>query len=339
MTFKEGVSKLLPRRIFWYVRSVYQFAILIRSYMYDFSIYWRHSYSRMAPDSSIKLESAIILRYHVLEKGLTMPETRLGFGRDKVMATCQYCDVYIRKYGIDSSEQVKNAVGVLIEYMEFHSERNFKLDTELIERILKTVKLAEEGNIKPTKQVELTRDSYFQHSDSSFGLFSRSRRSVRNYSVLDVPVELLKEAIELSTSTPSACNRQTSRVYIYTDPDDINKILDLQGGSRGFGHLTNKLLLVTAELGVWGGAHERNQAYIDGGMHAMNLLYALHHKKIACCILNCSHTASKDKRLRKVTAINDSETFIAMISCGNAPPEFSVAKSLRNHVELMCEVR
>jgi hypothetical protein len=54
--------------------------------------------------------------------------------------------------------------------------------------------------------------------------------------------------------------------------------------------------VITAELGVFMNLDERNQAYTDGGMYAMNLLLALHHHQIAACPLNCSHSAAKDRK-------------------------------------------
>jgi hypothetical protein len=50
--------------------------------------------------------------------------------------------------------------------------------------------------------------------------------------------------------------------------------LKLQGGIRGFGHLTNKLIVITSDTAVF--LMMKDQAFIDGGMYAMNVLYGLH---------------------------------------------------------------
>jgi nitroreductase len=139
----------------------------------------------------------------------------------------------------------------------------------------------------------------------------------------------LIEVVKISQSAPSACNRQSSKVYIYTNKEKIKKILEIQGGNRGFGHLSDKLIIITSNLGVWGSLAERYQSYVDGGIFAMNLLYALHFKKIAGCILNCSITPEKDKMLRGVCEIDRSENFIAMVSCGYPPEQIKIASSKR----------
>ena len=57
---------------------------------------------------------------------------------------------------------------------------------------------------------------------------------------------------------------------MYTNKNQIAKILEVQGGNRGFGHLANRLIIITSEVGVFTGVAERNQVYIDGGMYARN---------------------------------------------------------------------
>jgi nitroreductase len=61
----------------------------------------------------------------------------------------------------------------------------------------------------------------------------------------------------------------------------------------------------------------------------MNLLYAIHYQKIAACILNCSNNIEKDKSLRKLCNIKNSEFFIAMIAFGIPPENFKIAGSKR----------
>jgi len=93
--------------------------------------------------------------------------------------------------------------------------------------------------------------------------------------------------------------------------------------------LTNKLIIVASELGVFTGQEERNQAYIDGGIYLMNLVYSLHYNKIGACILNCSNSIEKDIELRKLSMIKESEVFIAMVACGIPPETFKIATSTR----------
>ena len=154
-----------------------------------------------------------------------------------------------------------------------------------------------------------------------------------------MPIERIRSAVHLALNTPSACNRQHCRVYCITQQDTINKALEIQKGSRGFGHLANKLLVVTSNLEdvLWIG--ERNDAFINGGLFLMNLCYALHYEKIAHCILNWSRTPEEDMALRTLIPLMDSETVSALLTCGEVPDEFEIASSPRKNIDICFEVR
>lgn len=320
--------------------SVPPFFIFLKNaipvYYYDLVRFYKYSATNGVKNKK-QLTGQIIKTYHVIEKGLSMPNTRFGFGKDPLNSLISLCSSFKERFG-ESDEQYQHAIGVIIEYEEFHKLHNHELDIEILKKIDK-LKNDLSIAVLPGKQVEVGSNDYFKDSASDFVLFSNSRHSVRNYSEEEVPLSLIKQSISLVRNTPSACNRQTVRAYVYSDKTQIDDILAVQGGTRGFGHLANKLIIVTAELGVFIGLNERNQGYIDGGMFAMNLLYALHNSKIAACILNCSILPSKDMKLRTLTGIKESEVFIAMISCGYVPENFKLATSRRNNIDDIIEVK
>lgn len=305
------------------------FLLLIPVYARDWYRYVTYS-GAVNLKGKYKLSGKITAQYHVVEKGLTMPETRLGFGKPNVLLLIKNCNEYITKYGTDD-QQVNHAVSVILEYREFHKHHGYKLDDDVIQEI--DILGQNMSSCSFSEQIVMTGERYFQKADANFAEFSGSRSSIRNYSPIEVPIDLINKAVSLARNTPSACNRQTVRVHVYSDKEVIRKLLEAQGGNRGFGHLANKLIIVTAELGVFHGLFERNQAYVDGGMWAMNLLFALHHYKIAACSLNCSSSPQKDDIYWQVGNIPKSENFIMMISCGFIPDKFKIASSARYPVE------
>ncbi|MFB6320160.1 nitroreductase family protein [Saccharicrinis sp. FJH54] len=303
--------------------------ILIPEYCYDFWHYVVHS-GVLKTSTKTKLIARITEEYHVIEKGLTMPETRLGFGRNNLLSLLSNCNEFVSKYGFYDI-QLRHAASVVNEYLKFHEDNAYKLDKTLVEKI---DIFRQKTHIREvSKQIQSTQKEYFKHNRSSFDIFSSSRKSLRNYSDKEVPIETINAAVDLSRNTPSSCNRQGSRVYIYSDRALVKQILKLQGGNRGFGHLAKKLIVVTAELGISHGVFERHQVWIDGGMFAMNLLYSLHFMKIAACPLNCNFSIKKDRELRKLCGIKNSEVFIMMISCGIPPDSFQIALSKRYPLE------
>jgi nitroreductase len=330
---KKIIKYILPKKVYNFLKinkvKLKTSATLILAYLYDYKRYYYYSDIK-GSDTSTKLIGKIIREYHVIEKGLTMPQTRFGFGKDIIVSICNHCEDYISKYG-NEEEQLKHAIGVILEYKHFHDEHNHELDTQIVSAI-DQLKIKAKG-VNVSSQKRISKEEYFKYSESHFSQFSNSRSSVRNYTNEDIPLEKIINVLTLVRNTPSACNRQPWRTYVFINKEKINEILEIQGGNRGFGHLTNKLILITAELGGFSGLSERNQAYIDGGIYAMNILYALHYHQIAACIMNCSTSPEKDKQLRSLCRIKESEVFIAMVACGIPPEIFMVAASKRYELE------
>lgn len=318
---KQQIKKIFPISI--YIE-------LFLEYAKDYFRYTRRSgVLHFISNNQDKALGNIIADYHVVEKGLTMPETRLGFGKQKIEKLINHCNDYIKRYDI-SHVQFKQAIAVLTEYIKFHEVKNFNLDADLKNKILF---LQESVKVKASNQVKTTSQEYFKHINASFDLFAASRRSVRNYSELDVKDEEILSAVEIASKAPSSCNRQIYRVHVVKDQKKIIEILGIQGGNRGFGHLANRAIIVTADLAYCHGVYERNMAYVDGGIFAMNLLNGLHFNKILACPLNCYFSRRKDKKLRKLISIKPSEVFVVMMSCGKAKDEFDIALSYRTPVQ------
>ncbi|SFB69749.1 Nitroreductase [Zunongwangia mangrovi] len=323
---KELLFKIFPDS---FIRFIFNKTLraytIYQSYNYDRKRYKKYSDSFLMKKQN-ELIGNIIKHYHVFEKGLTMPNTRLGFGQPKLIVLINECLRYIDLFGANEP-QLKHAVAVIKEYENFHAENNFALEDNTLENLKKINTLNIEGPV--SKQLVQSSEGYFKNVMAPFDEFSFSRHSLRNFKDLEIPMSSITEALEIAKKTPSACNRQAWRTYIFTDKALIQEILKIQGGNRGFGHLADKLIIVTSELGVFGHSFERNQAFIDGGMYLMNLLYALHFKKIGTCPLNCSNTPEKDKILQKLCSVPQSEVFICMIACGFPPDEFKLATSPR----------
>ena len=331
---KKIIKFLIPSKYLKFIifkKIEYKIKIdLLKAYVYDLNRYFDFSDTREGNDA-IKLLGRIIKAYHVIEKGLTMAETRIGFGKDMMVQLCRDCEKFIDLYGSEE-QQIIHALQVIEEYKKFHLEKKFEFDDYVINSF-EQLNSKISNLITPTSQIRITKEEYFQYAESDFKKFCNSRFSVRNFSEEEIPIVDILNALDIAKEAPSACNRQSWRTYIYTNRNDIDEILKIQGGNRGFGHLANKLIIITGEVGLFSGSAERNQVFIDGGIYAMNLLYSLHYQKIAGCILNCSVTPAKDKTLRKLTKIKDSEVFISMVACGIPPENFSLTISKRYTIE------
>ena len=319
--FKNKLRLLLPKKILYlYYLQTAKCAII-----YDIK---RRVFDKVYNDSDAeKIRRDLTLAYHIIEKGLTMPIPRPGFGKAVVISLVNTILNY-QKLNLPFNElEFKQSVSVLREYKDFHEHLNFRLDKEVVEKfkfleiLFKTV----EGE----KQIKISADEYFCHIKSPFDLFCRSRYSVRNYTNQEIPMSVLYDCIELAQKSPSFCNRQPSRVHIVKSPEKKKGILEIQNGNRGFGHLAETLLVISSVISTTKDIHERNENHLNGGLFSMTLLNALHLNKIGACPLNWSVSNEKDLNIRKILNIPENEVVLLIISCGYVPDHFSIASSPR----------
>lgn len=306
MSFKE-------HKIYRTLRKPLVIWRIYRSFFYDANRYIKYSNSLDKDGNQNKLVSTIIKAYHVVEKGLTMPEMRRGFGQVKLKFLIGKCNDYITLYDKENYN-VENAIKVIFEYYEFHKKINYTLEEDLVSDI---INLRNKFNsIGISEQEDITPNMVNDFDNLSFRDFSFSRSSVRNYSDKNIEIENIFKSVEIAQNAPSACNRQPSRVHVIEDKEMIKNILKLQSGNKGFGHLANKLIVLTTDLNGYHTQNERYMNWIDGGIYLMNLIYGLHFHKIGSCILNWGVDKSKDINLRQLCNIKNNESLIAIISCG-----------------------
>ena len=262
----------------------------------------------------------IVMGYHVLEKGLTMPRRRLGFGKGALVHLMNLVDAFERRFGADEP-QVRHAVGVLRAYRELHKdwpEPMPRLDAFLAAR----------AGVPAAAQPHVRREDFFRHRESPFPQFAASRHVCRHFAG-PVPRETVEAAVALAITAPSACNRQHARVHVIDDASMRDRLFALQGGTRGFGADADKVIVVTADLSAVRWGWERHDAYTNGGIFVMNLCYALHYYGVAHCILHWSVSPQTDREARRLIGIPPNEAIVQVLACGLPPEEFDVAASPR----------
>lgn len=254
------------------------------------------------------LEGAVIRQYHVVEKGLAMPEFRPGFGMSTVRSLIKDLEDW-KGLELPRNEQFAAGQAVLRAYRDRHAEIGFDLEGLFDGIDLGGACESGTGGARPFEALPSDFREAFEH-------VCRSRASVRTFDPQRVPGrEQILEAIALASRAPSVCNRQTARAHVYTGAD-IPKLLKFQNGNRGFGHRVPLLFVVTSDLRLFTGVDERYQGWIDGGMFAMLLLLALHAQGLGAVALNWSVKNRSDVGLREAGEIPSYERIIMLIGCG-----------------------
>jgi nitroreductase len=278
----------------------------------------------------------LIASYHTIEKGLTMPDFRPGFGQGAIINLIEKCNAFIDSYNA-SNVQLIHCVQVILEYKQVHEELGFVLDSGLIEKI-NMLQQRISFSVACSHQNIVSCEDYFSKSISPFPEFSKSRASIRNFADQLISDQTILEAVRLARSAPSACNRQSVRVHLVRDKIKIDEILRIQAGSRGFSHTVRNLILITTDLSSYFGPNELTIGWVDGGMFAMNLCLSLHHLKVASCPLNCSMSTEKQRAIRNVLPIPKNESFVLLLAAGYPPQEFKYTVSKRYQAEQILSI-
>ena len=288
------------------------------------------------------LKANLMLVLHTIEKGLTMPDARPGFGADKLKSVKKM----VKSISAIESESYElfYTYNLLEEYLNFHKKTGYRLPEDSLVCISDVKSMITPPthnsvnslvkNIFSASQLHFTSADFFSARDKSFNEFAYSRHSCRNYTEKPIPREVFIKVAQIANQAPSSCNRQTCRMHVITEKNRITRVLQAQGGCRGFGHLASATIIVTSDLNGFFDVQERSQPAINSGFFGMNILYALHKEGIGACVLNWSNTRKRDNQLRSmIPTIKDSEQIEFLISCGYPPEEFDVALSQRRPVE------
>jgi hypothetical protein len=162
--------------------------------------------------------------------------------------------------------------------------------------------------------VTVSKDAIVKASAGSFRDVAHVRHSIRQWSSEPVSNADVADAINLAAEgTPSVCNRQTIGTIVIKDKSLMAKVLKVQGGARGI-DLPDVVIGVVSNLERFREPRERNQAYVDGGLFGMSLMYAFQSKAIATCPLNFASTKSSDMAMRKLLDVPDSTIFTMFLA-------------------------
>lgn len=224
-----------------------------------------------------KKQAELQIRIHALEKGMSIGHVRVGFGKEKAFSIIEDLEDLLKKGG--AKPFVVESVSVLQKYIEFNGNMGADMVDvgTALNRLcsLYNIKINDVGGIYNLNLKDIS-----SKIQCSFDSFSQSRFSIRDFGDSPLEVEKVCAALKLCERTPSACNRQSWRVHVYTENNLVAKMFELQGGSKGFNKQMQCAILVCGDLRNYG-FYEQNLPFVDGGLYAMNLLYSLHYYGLA----------------------------------------------------------
>lgn len=271
----------------------------------------------------------LLRNIHSIEKGLSIANTRLGFGHKKQEEMFEEIDILKSSSDTYHRDTIKMAVSALEEYIEFHEKRQYEDD--FIENMKKKV-----GNIKKELDIEVKKLGgviEIKREDLKFNVkeiehFFNTRHSVRDFEDSEVNIESIKKAIKLAQRAPSACNRQGVRAYILSSSNK-DALKDWCQGIGGFQNEVKSYIAITSKLSAYRPG-EVNQHVVTSSVYAAYLTLTLHLYGLGACFIQRPVIFSeKWENLRKKWNIPKDEQIICLIGVGNLKEKFVVPFSNR----------
>ena len=290
----------------------------------------KHLCSVNTYDKKEKLRYSLLIQSHIIEKGLSLDDVRLGFGVPKIRRLL--CDLkeFNKQYG--DQRLLYYVLSIVKQYISFHQEQNYDVDNVIIEDFNQLYQQLDSGNLNLYQEtgggtIEMNKSGY-QDESFQYGAFVKSRHSIRSFTGGTVPHEVIRRALEIAEATPSACNRQPWDIYVRTHKEDIIRILDIQSGARQFKEKVSALIVIGSTVNAFS-ITEGHQPYVNGGLYAMNLMLAFHSLGIGCIPLNMGIGISEINRIKRVLEMPDENIPVLLLAIGQVPEHFKVACSER----------
>lgn len=275
----------------------------------------------------IKLQTHLTIATHALEKGMSIGKARYGFGQKKAIELLNGLQHFIELKG--DKTFVDECCTIIVKYLEYNERKGadmLRIRDAFISFCNKNnVRMVPYGGI-----IEINHSDIIEREQSLFESFSQSRFAIRDFGETPIKKESIEKALKLCERTPTACNRQGQRVHIYLCKEQKNKILNLQGGSRGFIDDMQGAILICSDLRCYD-FYELNLPYVDGALYAMNLLYSLHFYDIATIPLTMGHKTKYTRKLMTEMGLPSNEVPVLLIGIGSFKEHCRVAQSHRKN--------
>lgn len=272
-----------------------------------------------------KIEPVLRVEVHAIEKGMSIGQVRPGFGKAKATEFMEHLQQYINVGG--RQVFVNECCSILCQYVDFN--KKLGADMNDIDSKIKAFCNKNHATITVFGGVrDVRKDEVYESLHKDFSFFSQSRYAVRDFGTDFISRKQVEEALKIAEKTPSACNRQSWKIHVFAGDDKRLRMFQLQGGCKGFYEDMQYAILVCGDLNYYR-FFEMSQIYVDGGLYAMNLMYALHYKGMATIPLTMSIRINKINNIINDMNLTKSELPILLIGVGSYKDSFKVAKSER----------
>ncbi len=290
---------------------------------------YKYDYKRFIEYSSTYNETPAVLAarlrvlIHTIEKGLSLPQVKKNFGHEKILEIIRLYEAYKISPCKEDLSVIELAEGLLAAYIAHCTAcgDDIAFIPEKYRNLGKNHNNAGTICVSGGKKLGL-----------DFKEFAVARHSSRQFKDETVDDAIIEQVVELAQTAPSACNRQSVRIFAITNKEKIQRVVRLHGGMRGFS-LPSVIFVVASDLSAYLNEGERDTPFVDGGIFLMNMLYSLEYYNLASCPIIWSSEPTNDTILYDIADIPKSFEIVGLIAAGVIPEDgFKAAYSKRKPV-------
>lgn len=294
---------------------------------YFFNRNYFHDYSAFQCGVNEYLNSNInrsLLRrnLHRIEKGFCFRERKKSFAVSFILETVLlYQSLLDVECNTDPSE-ISWGYSVLKCY--FDATECEKKDYQQAYTIFKRInhKISNEvpfvyQNTLNTKHYQALRDILIQ------------RKSVRAFKKEAVPDEIIENALNCASFSPSSCNRQSYEYYIFNDPEKAQLLARISAGTVGWVDEIQCIAVLIGNNSNYINDVNRYSAYIDATLSVMPFILSLESQGYSTCLVNWADDKSRRDQMSSLLKLRKSQRVIVSIVIGKADIGATVAFSKR----------
>ena len=294
---------------------------------YDFSKYYNDSFKETLEG----IEYKILLLVHSLEKGMCHKELR-PFGEKKIADLIELLKQYVSLSHKNSSAFLMG-ISIINKWIIIYDENKFEKSD--VYKCANTF-IDEYYDIKnevDTGKFLYRINDYEKQLSINYYDFVKSRHSVREF--LDKPISQndIEYCINSAILSPTACNRQMVKIYSVETKNKKELLDEIIMGLSGFEKSNIHYFVITFDICAFSFYGERNQGYFNAGLVAMNLVNAMHSRKIGSCFLQWGNTSIEEKNIKKSLDIPENEKIAVVIAAGYYKENSTIPLSHRKKME------
>ncbi len=277
-----------------------------------------------------RLYGELIRNVHSIEKGLSLAETRYGFGYKKITEAFNIAQLLAKEDSELYNEAIDMFADAVKMYLSFHKDHNYS-DENVIEiesrfnEFLKCRISSQycNGGVKFVKK-----RSYSSNEKDVINSLFIDRHSVREFTGENVDHDRLINAIQLAHLCPSACNRQGYRIHVI-DKKGFSVFENWFDGIGGFTDQINLFIIITGKQSLYR-REEELQYIVSASIYAGYLTLALQAEGIGCCFIQRPVVFNNSwKKISKQLDISDDEQVVCSLGLGCLKEEYKVPVSHR----------